>query len=71
MNIALLKSVMQDILGQIDHKFIDKEVEYFKVSVFSRLFFIDDPSDNLVNDLVNLRMWHRQQKISRFGSTTS
>ena len=34
MNIALLKSVMQDILGQIDHKFIDKEVEYFKVSSF-------------------------------------
>merc|ERR1712176_370842 len=30
MNIALLKSVMQDILGQIDHKFIDREVEYFK-----------------------------------------
>jgi len=42
MNIALLKSVMQDVLGQIDHKFIDKEVEYFKVSfskAFSRIKF--------------------------------
>ena len=38
MNIALLKSVMQDILGQIDHKFIDKEVEYFKVSFSKRIF---------------------------------
>ena len=39
MNIALLKSVMQDILGQIDHKFIDKEVEYFKVSLFPNDFW--------------------------------
>ena len=30
MNIADLKALMQKVLNQIDHKFIDKEVVYFK-----------------------------------------
>ena len=70
MNIALLKSVMQDILGQIDHKFIDKEVEYFKVSfskAFSRIRSSDEPLDNLVN----FRTLHLQQKIWHFGFSMS